>query len=190
MSVKIGTLKVDKVSLGEALFGAAAVVSLQGSAQLVDGAGQAALAINRIDGTKGDLTLKANYTNATRFLDLALSLSETENGIASNLIGLPGNPSIDLAIKGAGGPLDNFAADITLATDETPRLKGKVTLTGGSSQIDDDTLDYRAFNADLGGDIAPLFLPDYRAFFGPPISVSSFLAHARKMVVSSLITWN
>ncbi len=168
VSVKIGTLKVDKVSLGEALFGAAAVVSLQGSAQLVDGAGQAALAINRIDGTKGDLTLKANYTNATRFLDLALSLSETENGIASNLIGLPGRPSIDLAIKGAG-PLDDFAADIKLATDETPRLKGKVTLTGGSSPIDDDTLDYRAFTADLGGDIAPLFLPDYRAFFGPDI---------------------
>lgn len=174
VSVKIGTLKIDKATLGEALLGETAVVALQGSAQLEDGAGQAALVMERIDGTRGNLALKADYANATRFLDLDLSLSEPENGIASSLIGLPDNPSIDLAIKGAG-PLDDFAADLTLATDQTPRLKGKVTLTGGAADSengadsDDGALDFRAFTADLGGDIAPLFLPEYRAFFGPDI---------------------
>ena len=168
VSLKIGTLKVGKVALGEALFGAAAVISLQGSAELDGGAGKATLAIKRIDGTEGALTLAGTYANATRFLDLALELSEPENGIAANLIGLPGTPSVDLAIKGAG-PLDDFAADITLATDETPRLTGKVTLKGGPSETEDGGPDFRAFSADLGGDIAPLFLPEYRAFFGPDI---------------------
>ena len=168
VSIKIGALRVEKLVLGEALFGEATVVSVEGMAQLEGGAGQASLAVNRIDGIEGTLSLKGSFANATRFLDLDLSISEPKNGIAANLIGLPGTPSVELAINGAG-PLNDFVAEIALSTDNEPRLEGRLTLNDVSSETEESEDDHRAFSLNIGGDIAPLFLPDYRAFFGSDI---------------------
>ena len=176
VSVDIGTIKAGKVSLGEALFGAAAVISLDGTARLKDGAGTARLDVRRIDGTEGALKLTGSYSNATRYLDLTLDVSEPADGIAANLIGLPGRPSLDLSVKGAG-PLDDFAADIRLASDGEPRLEGQVRLTGRGGDTEppdpaETATGYRTFTADLGGDIAPLFWPEYRGFFGDDIRLA------------------
>lgn len=65
------------------------------------------------------------------------------------MLGLPGEPSVDLAIRGEG-PLTNFAAEVRLASDGTDRLAGPVTLV----QQDDGAL---GFSAALAGNLAPLF---------------------------------
>ena len=165
VSISIAAVSIGKVALGAPLFGAAADVSLQGSAELNEGAGKAALNISRIDGAKGSLRLAGTYSNASRNLDLSLVLSEAADGIAANLIGLPGRPSVDLSIVGAG-PISAFTAKIGLDTDGVQRLGGEVTLQSTS----DPTLSPdQHFAANISGDVRPLVLPQYRPFFGPDI---------------------
>jgi translocation and assembly module TamB len=80
------------------------------------------------------------------------------------LIDLPGRPSVALAING-DGPLDDFATDIALSTDGTERLEGRITLQGA------DQGGGRLFDADIKGDIAALFAPQYQDFFGREIAL-------------------
>ncbi|HSG56727.1 MAG TPA: translocation and assembly module protein TamB, partial [Paracoccaceae bacterium] len=77
-------------------------------------------------------------------------------------------PSLGLRIVGAG-PLDAFAADLLLATDDAPRLTGRVTL-GTKAQL--DTAPTRVFNAAVSGDITPLLFPAYQGFFGPDVRLA------------------
>lgn len=167
VSVKIGKIEAARVVLGQALFGAAAEVSLTGSMQLEGGEGSADLSINRIDGREGRLSLTGSYANATRQLALDLLVDEARDGIAANLIGLPGTPAISLAIAGSA-PIDDFTADIRLATDGAPRLTGAVTL---STLAAAGATPERRFRADLGGDISPLLPPEYRGFFGDQVTL-------------------
>ncbi len=169
VSVDIGTLRADRVVLGEALFGAAAVVKLNGRMHLEGGEGTAELAIDRTDGQRGTLSFTGRYANATRKATLDLLLAEGADGIAANLLGLPDRPSIQLAVHG-DGVIDDFATDVALSTDGVKRLSGRVTFltagsTGGAAE--------RRFAADLRGDIAPLLLPDYRDFFGPDVALQA-----------------
>lgn len=182
VSVNIEQIKAGRVEIGEPVFGQAAVITLNGSAQLADGEGTAKIEVNRLDGTEGNVTLAATYANETDVLDLELTVSEDSGGILSTLMALPDNPSIDLTVAGSG-PLDDFVADITLATDDTPRLDGSVTLKGTPSETAapeagaDGTppapATDRSFALDLGGDIAPMFAPRYSAFFGDNITLKS-----------------
>ncbi|MCG6904789.1 MAG: translocation/assembly module TamB domain-containing protein [Rhodobacter sp.] len=163
VSIDIAKLAIARVTLGEALFGEAAVVSMNGAAALNAGQGDASLGIKRVDNTRGELGFAASLSNATGILDLSFRLSEAADGIAANLIGLPGRPSVDLTIAGKG-PLKDYAADIALTTDGQPNLTGRVALvapqSGGGTHV---------FNARLGGDLRPLVQPEYRKFLGPDI---------------------
>ncbi|WP_226782977.1 translocation/assembly module TamB domain-containing protein [Oceaniglobus trochenteri] len=164
VSVRIEEIRAERVDLGKALFGAAAVVSLDGSVSLEGGEGQAKIAIERIDGSEGALTLDASYMNETEVLALKLNVTEAADGIAANLMNLPGLPALRLDVDGTG-PLNDFAADIELDTDGERRLTGTVELTA-TGEGDAVT---RGFSAEIGGDIAPVFAPRYRPFFGPDI---------------------
>jgi translocation and assembly module TamB len=165
VSVSIGKIAADRVELGAALFGAGAVVSLDGSLDLANGEGSTRLAITRIDGQAGTLSLTGAFANATRELSLDLLVDEGPGGIAVNLIGLPDRPAITLAVAGSG-PLETFTADIRLSTDGEPRLTGSVALTVPAPYT-------RGFRAELGGDIAPLLAPAYRDFFGPEVTLQA-----------------
>ncbi|MEI2805853.1 MAG: translocation/assembly module TamB domain-containing protein [Albidovulum sp.] len=167
VSVDIGTLHAERVVLGEALFGAAAIVTLNGRMHLEGGEGTAELAIERTDGPRGTLSFTGSYANATRKATLDLLLAEEADGITANLLDLPERPSIQLAVHG-DGVIDDFATDVALSTDGVKRLSGRVTvLTAASSGGAPE----RRFAADLRGDIAPLLLPDYRDFFGPDVAL-------------------
>ncbi len=169
VAVQIGTIRADRVVLGEALFGAAAEVKLEGTMKLEGGEGSADLSVARIDGREGTVALTGSYANATRKATLDLLVAEEADGIAANLIGLPGTPSIELAIHGSG-IIDDFHTDIALMTDGVPRLTGKVTLLATST---DGGAPERSFSAVLGGDIAPLLLPEYQDFFGTDVTLEA-----------------
>ena len=132
VSVDIGTLRADRVVLGEALFGAAAVVRLNGRMHLEGGEGTAELAIDRTDGPRGTLSFTGRYANATRKATLDLLVAEGADGIAANLLGLPDRPSIQLAVHG-DGVIDDFATDVALSTDGIRRLSGRVTFLAAGS---------------------------------------------------------
>ncbi|PPB82675.1 translocation and assembly module TamB [Albidovulum inexpectatum] len=169
VSVKIGTLRAERVALGEPILGRRVVARLEGSMQLGGGEGETRLVVERIDGETGRLALNASYANETRRAMIDLLLREGAGGIVSTTLGLPGAPALELALHGTG-PTDDFRADLSLSSDNQPRLAGTITLRG---QEDEKGRHAQAFAASLSGDIAPLFLPDYRDFFGNEITLEA-----------------
>ncbi|MGZ9811355.1 translocation/assembly module TamB domain-containing protein [Pseudoroseicyclus sp. H15] len=157
VSVQIEEISAGSVVLGEAVLGQEASFSLDGSLSLVGGEGEAQIVANRI-GAAGSFTIDASYSNDTRVLGLDVSLQEGEGGIVAGLIGLPGEPSLELDLKGTG-PLDDYTADLRLATDGEERVTGTFGLVtvDGASQL----------RADVSGDVTPLVPPQYVEFFGP-----------------------
>lgn len=163
VSVNIGTIRADQVSLGAPLLGQPAVVALNGTMALEAGEGRTDLSLKRIDGKTGEITLKGSYGNQTRALVLDLLVNEGENGLAATRLRLPGAPSLMLAVHGAG-VIDTFKADIALSTDNQRRLSGTVQMT--ATQIEGQPDPQRGFHAELEGDVAPLFRSEYQGFFG------------------------
>ncbi len=180
VSVQIGRIAAARVVLGETLIGQPVEISLDGAATLEGGQGSAELTIDRIDGPQGRVQLSGAYDNASRQLTLDLAVEEEAGGIAATLMGLPGAPSVRLSVTG-DAPVDDFTADLALATDGQDRLAGQVILqtlreTGPAAETATEgtpgtELVTRRFVTRIGGDIAPVFAPDYRAFFGPDIQL-------------------
>lgn len=163
VSVAIARVAADRVALGPDLLGQPVEGALEAAVNLSGGEGRARLNILRQGaGPEGRIVLDASYANASRALVLTLEAVEGPGGIAAALLGLPGEPAARFAVNGAG-PLRNFAADIVLETDGAPRLAGRVTLGEEAGGV--------RFAADLGGNPAPLFLPDYAAFFGDEVGL-------------------
>ncbi len=158
ISVEIGRVLASRVDLGPDVLGQAVEASLEASVQLADGEGQATLSLIRMDeGPAGRVALDASYSNTSRLLVLNLDAHEGAGGIAATKLGLPGTPATEFQVQGQG-IIDDFGADIRLATDGTDRLAGRVTLA-----VTDDA---HSFTAVLAGDPAPLFVPEHAAFFG------------------------
>jgi len=168
VSISIDQASIGRVSLGAGLVGTAVDLSVDGSAQLAGGDGTANLDIRRLDGPRGVFDLDASFGNISRQLTLSLLVEEEADGLLSTLLGLPGAPALRLSVDGSG-PIDDFTAEIALDSDGQPRLTGQVQTTRAT-----DT-GQRSITADLGGDITPLFLPDYRDFFGPDVGLSTAL---------------
>lgn len=166
VSINIGDLGAARIVLGETVLGQSVIGTAQASLRLSGGSATAQLQLERLDdGPDGKVALEAGFTNMDRILRLNLTAEEAAGGIAATLAGLPGAPAVALTVKGEG-PLEDFTADLTLASDGTPRLTGNVAVRateGGGT----------GFSADLGGDLAPLFLPQYAAFFGNDIQLKA-----------------
>ncbi len=167
VSVQIAQIAAGRVDLGAAVLGEKVRLSMRGALTLGSGEGSADLAIARVDGVSGRMTLAGRFANASRSLDLAVNLAEPRGGIIARLANLPDTPAVELTINGTG-TLDDFNAQLTLDTDGERRLTGGVVLAGAAG-----------FRADIAGDIAPLFAPDYQPFFGPNISLQT--AGARRV---------
>ncbi len=159
VSVNIDEVSATEIILTEALLGEPVRARFEGSLTLADGAGDADLLLDRIDSKTGRFEVDATYQNESRQLALLLEAEEGPNGIAARLLNLPDRPAVSLSVTG-DAPLDNFAAQIALATDGTDRITGAVTLSQPSGTID------RAFGVDLRGDLRPLLASQYHPFFG------------------------
>lgn len=168
VSVKIGALSTPRLSLGPTVLGQPVEAQVSATMALAGGEGSAELALDRLDGgPPGKVALAASYANGSRVLALDLQASEGAGGIAASLLGLPGTPAVDLTVKGTG-PLEDYAADLRLLSDGTERLAGRVSVSVPGPDAPQGAL---GFTADLGGDLAPLFTPDYAEFFGPDMAL-------------------
>ncbi|MEM7642155.1 MAG: translocation/assembly module TamB domain-containing protein [Pseudomonadota bacterium] len=164
VSIDIDQLQAQRIELGEALMGQALALSLTASAELAGGSGQVELEAQRLDGTEGVFSIAAAYAAASEDLTLDLDIREAPGGLAASLLQLPGTPGIELTVEGAG-PLDDFAADIVLASDGEPRVSGAITLAGVETG--------RRFDVDLGGDMTALLAPEYQPFFGDEVRLEA-----------------
>ncbi|WP_417806525.1 translocation/assembly module TamB domain-containing protein [Thioclava sp.] len=170
VALNIGKIDAKKVFIGQPVIGEAATVKVVGSVSLAGGEGNAKLDIDRTDGQKGKFSLTASYDNGTRELGLDLLVDEGKGGIISKMIGLPGQPSITLALSGSG-PIDKFSADVVLSTDGQQRLAGKVSVEKSVPEgAVQGTAPETGFSAVFSGDVSPLLPPEYREFFGDNVS--------------------
>lgn len=170
VSLRVGTFRIDRATLGPAFLGRAATLRMEGSAALANGAGDADLRVTEAAG--GTIALVGRFENATRRLVLDLALQEPAGGLVSSLMGLPGAPALDLTLRG-DAPLEDFAADLRLSTAGTERLTGTATLAALRDPALPDAPPGWRFAADVAGDVATLFAPQFRAFFGPEVRLST-----------------
>ncbi|WP_254442477.1 translocation/assembly module TamB domain-containing protein [Ruegeria arenilitoris] len=164
VSIEIGELRIDQLSLGQPLIGVAADLAVNGDLSLSDGALDTTLDIDRLDRAGDTVDLVAGFENSTRQIDLDLTVAEASGGLISTALGIPGSPPLGLTAKGSG-PLTDFTADIGLSSDSVERLGGQVRLRSATSESDDDA-DGIAFTADLGGDLTPFLAEEMDTFFG------------------------
>ena len=165
VSIKIDRVAAEHIELGPEVLGQPVTGTLEASLSLADGQGQAKLELLRTgEGPKGEITLDASYANATRELALALVAEEEAGGLVVSLLDIPGQPAAALNVDGAGS-IEDFAADIKLATAGEERLAGKVTIRKEA------TADYRLI-ADVAGNLAPVLAPEHVDFFGTDVSLN------------------
>lgn len=170
VSVEIGRLAAERIELGPSVLGQPVEGRLEAALSLSEGTGDARLLLERRDsGPEGRIDLTASYSNESRVLAVDLSAAEGANGLVATALDLPGQPAAELTVLGKG-PVTDFVADVMLSTDGLPRLSGRVVTKSGLAET--------GFAANLSGDVAPLFLPDYAAFFGNRVAlVGSGTAH-------------
>ena len=171
LEIDIREIRAGSIALGPSILGAAATLSLEGSATLSGGSGQVNLQANRLDGPTGQFTIAAGYSNETDVLDLDVQLEEAPNGIATNLLNLQGRPSVRMTIVGSA-PLSRYEARLELATGGVQRVSGQVTMLRAATSTPDSDQPVREFSARLSGDVAPLFAPALAPFFGDNVILS------------------
>ncbi len=169
VSVNIELFEIQQINIGAPLFGEEAQLALTASARLNDDGLFADLNASRTDGKEGQFDIKATLNRSDNALDLLLKLEEGEDGIAARLLNIPDRPSVRLEVAG-NGPLDDFTADVLLATAGEERLAGQVKLNAEASAAGGETPDRRV-TAEIDGDITALVLPQYREFFGPDVGL-------------------
>ncbi len=161
VAVNVAQLSVGVLDLAEPVLGYTAELSISGAARLEGGEGSANLSVVRVDGHASRYALAAGFTNATQIVALDLAVTEAEGGLITTLAGIPESPSLELTLAGTD-PLSDFTADLAFRTDGVERLAGQIALR----DLPDTTPPEREITADVAGDVADLFLPDYRDFFG------------------------
>lgn len=179
VGVSIDALRVERLELGAPFLGEAISLRLSGSAQLADGEGNANLLAQRLSDKVGNFELIGSYVNESRVLGLSLKMEEGADGILARLLDLPGRPAVTIAVEGTA-PLDNYEATLAIATDGQDRLTGQFALM--------DTEQGQRLRLDVGGDVSPLFVPEYAGFFGTDASLTAnaLLASNGRIDVSEL----
>ena len=161
VSLHLANLDLRQVALGAPVATEDLVLRVQGNARLSGGEGEARLQIDRLD-AGGSLRLAGSYSNSVRVLRLDTGFAEPAGGLVARSLGIPDTPSLAFSLTG-DAPIDDFAANLVLSTGGTRRLAGEIVL-----RADGDAQTQRA-SLDIGGDLAPLLAPDYRAFLGDNI---------------------
>lgn len=165
VSIALGKIAIDRIDLEAAVLGQTVEGRLDAALALASGVGQARLSLTRTGaGPTGAINLTAGFDNQTRMLDLSLIAGEGEGGLVATALGLPGTPATDFRLAGSG-PVEDFAAELTLATGGEERLAGTITLSGEAE-------DALRLQAALAGNPAPLFLPSYAGFLGSRLELS------------------
>lgn len=174
VSVELDELSIGRIEIGEHFIGEPVAVSLAGEAALEGGEGFAEVIARRVDGAEGTFTLAGSFSNATRELAMNLRLSEGENGIVANRLGIPGKPSVRMMIDGAA-PIDDYAADIAIATDGEDRVTGTFEIATNRPEGETDTLAPAdtTVSLDISGDVTPLIDPSFGDFFGTDVRVAA-----------------
>ena len=172
MSVNLAELALADVRFDEPVFGRAARISVGGSLNLARGVLESDLAVRRLDGPGGELTLRAGFSNATRQLDVDLDLHEPQGGHRRHAAPDRGRAGDRPDRRGLG------AARRRRRHLRARRRRHAASPTGSSRCAPTD--EGLGFDVDFSGEIAPLVPPDFRDFFAGESTVAGAAASARR----------
>jgi translocation and assembly module TamB len=164
VAVTLEELSIPRVVFGESVFGLGSEIALTGALTLEGGNLDADVAIERLDGPGGTLSLDVAYANETETIDLDLLLTEPEDGILANLLNIEGRPAVELSLGGSG-PIADLVTEVVLTAN------GQTVLSGGA--VLDQTEAGLGIEADLTGALADLIAPPYRPFFGDQTALTA-----------------
>ncbi|MEM9550929.1 MAG: translocation/assembly module TamB, partial [Pseudomonadota bacterium] len=172
VAIEIGQISVGELALGEPVIGTAARLGVNGRLALADGTLDTLLSVARLDRAGDAMTLQAGFANDTRQIDLDVTLTEAAGGLLATAAQIPDAPALAFTARG-NGPVEDFAADIGLATNGIRRFGGTVALKGQQPADDSSDADAQAigFSAMLGGDLRPLMNVEFHPFFGTDTSL-------------------
>ena len=160
----IRRFSVDALSLGEALAGRPAVLSLSGTAAAeADGGFNAALQARRTDGVEGTVTAEARREEAGAPVAANIDLAEATDGILAGLLGRSAGPAYRLSAR---------------AVPEGTATRGTLSLAStGSAELAGEFLyapstESQRLAARLRGDLAELVPEAYAALLSGPIDVN------------------
>lgn len=164
VEVKIERFEVTSLQLGAPLLGEEAEFTINGAADLADGGADLQLNLERTDGKQSEVALTAGYDPSSRQLVVDLNAEEAAGGLAATLLKIPGAPSVSLTVQGEG-LVDDFVAEIALATNGQPRITGTVEILAPAETGGWDA------RVDITGDPTPLVTEEIREFFGSSIGL-------------------
>ncbi|WP_299891058.1 translocation/assembly module TamB domain-containing protein [uncultured Ruegeria sp.] len=169
VAIEIGEIRIDELALGQPLIGVAAELAVSGNLSLADGTLDTNLDITRLDRVGDEIILAAGFQNSSSQIDLDLKVIESSGGLISTALKIPNEPPIELTAKGSG-PVDDFTADIGLASNDQEYVGGQVRLR---SALEPDGTEGEgiAFTADLSGDLTPFVARNMDVFFGKETSL-------------------
>lgn len=170
VSVQIDKISAAKLDLGAEVLGEPVTMSLDGTVSLAGGAGEAKLDVMRTDGRDGKIAFRGSFSNASQIASLDLLAREGADGLAANLLAIPGRPALQLAVNGTG-PLGDLTLDLGLVAANKNSITGKVSLKSVAG--DGGAPPSRRVSLDISGNVAPLFLPAYQAFFGDKVNLAA-----------------
>lgn len=174
VSINIQKLQADRISLGDSLLGQPVDLSLVAKLVLEGGNAETLLKAARLDGPAGQFVIDGAFSNETRNLRIDIQAHEDAGGLIATLARLPGAPEIGLTVLGEG-LLEDFIADIRMTSAGEERLAGSVELATEPGPTEEAPVT-RLIKADLAGNMAPLFAPEYQDFFGDRIALDTDIA--------------
>lgn len=165
----LNQLDIEKVALNEPVLGFAADLALAGDAELRAGALETNLQITRLDPPGGTFRLAGKFDQTEQFVAVDLALSEPQGGLVAQLLGIAGEPAIDLKLRGSG-PVKDLDLALTLDANDARLLVGTARLRGDGADL--------AYDLKLRGDLRPLVPANVEPFFG---AISKLDARGQQM---------
>lgn len=126
--LRLGQLVIDRLVLGEALFGAPASYSVNGAAELGAARDNASfdLDLHRLD-APGRIAAAGKFFPDGGKLSIKVAASEPAGGLVARVAQIPGLPPVDIDIHG-DGTLDAFAAKLTAKAGDKVGADGDMKL--------------------------------------------------------------
>lgn len=139
VSVNIRALDFPDIALGPQLAGGVASIAAVGSLA-IDASPmqvQSDLTVSRTDGRAGDVKATIDFAPEENRIDIDVRASEPRGGIIANLLSLPGEPAVEIAVAGSG-PAADWSGSGTFEVDGAmlAELEGRHRFTERGSQIE------------------------------------------------------
>ena len=188
VSIDIRQIDLPDIALGPQLAGGVASVAAKGSAQAETSPLEIVSQLNiaRSDGRAGSIDATIDFAPADNRLNIEVRASEPQGGILANLLGLPGEPPVEINVSGSG-PAANWSGSGTFAVDGTviTRVEGRHQFTSEGSAI--EAKGDGDFGRFMPEDLRPLLAGNSRFDFAGTLTSAGGVAIERATIESNAV---